>query len=92
MRLALWFTLFATCSTLTACKSGPRVTLCIVDAENSGLVCVDPDENATFHELSCHRPDGTLQVPGLETFNNYVCVSPNDFQALLHACKQGVRL
>ncbi len=91
MRHAHWFGLFVLCSLLAACKSGPKVTLCIIDPEIPGLVCVDPEENATIHELSCQRPEGVLGIGGLEEFKSFVCVSPRDFETLLNACKRGHR-
>lgn len=75
MRLALWFVLSALCTSFLACKSGPEVVVCVVDAERMGLQCVRPDETAFF-------------LPLVDA-ENFVCFSPRDLERILKACKPG---
>lgn len=76
MQLAKYLAAFALCASLTSCKSGPLVTVCVVDHVNQGLQCVDPNDQAFFLKL--------------EQADNYVCFSPRDTQKILEACKKGV--
>lgn len=54
---------------LTGCKSGPQITVCILDPDAGLLQCARPDES-TF-ELS------------LDQAANYSCMSPDDMEKLL---------
>jgi len=84
----LWFALFALCS-LAACITGPRVTLCVIDASNGKFDCVDADENVSQRVLSCSNDGGGASIQGLESLNNWACMSPADLGKLLRACKEG---
>lgn len=57
---------------LSSCRSGPRVTVCVLDPVNSSLECSDPDGNG-------------LTLP-IDQAENYVCFSPSDTEKLLKAC------
>lgn len=54
------------------CKSGPKVTLCILDPEKGGLDCVTHDKKEYFQAF--------------DVSTNYVCTSPDDFRTLLEYC------
>lgn len=56
----------------SACRSGPRVTVCVLDPANLSLQCSDADGNGF-----------TLPVNEAE---NFVCFSPEDTNKLLKAC------
>lgn len=54
---------------LAGCKTGPKVSYCVVDAANSMLRCSDP--NKVAFDLTLAQAD------------NYGCMSPDDWQLLL---------
>ena len=88
MRLASWFALFALCS-LSACRSGPRITLCIIGGSNAPITCVDADEKERTIPLSCEKDaQGRSTIPEIAQFENWACVSPDDLAKILRACKQ----
>lgn len=58
---------------LGSCKTGPIVTVCILDAANAVLDCVDPDQKQF-----------TIPFPQADKF---VCFSPDDARTLLETCK-----
>lgn len=60
---------------LTGCKDGPRVTVCVLDPVNASLECSDPDGNGV-----------TLPIADAE---NFVCFSPEDLEKLVRACTRG---
>lgn len=57
---------------LGSCGSGPKVTVCIVDAPNGGLQCVAPDDRTFFVPLS--------------DANNWVSMPGTDFRTLIEYC------
>lgn len=74
MRRVILFLLFVI---LSSCASGgPKVTVCIVDAPNSGFQCVDHDGNENFVALR----DGS----------RLACSSPDESEQFLKACKNGI--
>jgi hypothetical protein len=70
-QLKQWSILFLVCSAISACKTGPKVSFCILDAANSVLRCSDPDK--VPFDLS------------LEQADNYGCMAPSDWELLLKA-------
>lgn len=88
MQRVLWFALFGLYS-LSACKSGPRVTLCIVNAPEGKFDCVDPDENVSERVLTCADTGGGASIQGLDSVNNWACMSPADLGKVLQLCKEG---
>lgn len=64
MLLASCLFFFASCR-----GDGPQVTVCIVDAANAELVCVDPK--------------GQQSIIQLADAENYIALSPDDFKRLL---------
>jgi hypothetical protein len=64
-------------ASLTGCKGGPQVTVCLIDYANNSLECARPDQS-TF----------TLPV---DQANNYACMSPDDFERLLQWIKLSCR-
>lgn len=58
----------------SACSTGPRITVCIVDANGNALQCTPP-EGASFS-----KP--------ISESENYVCLSPSDTQTLFTYVKQ----
>ena len=69
-----WLFLVSLLAVVSSCRSGPRVTVCVLDPAHLTLECSDPDGNF-------------LTLP-LESAENYVCFSPDDTQKLLKACKK----
>lgn len=63
--------LFLTLS--VGCSHGPKVTICVVDAANQQLQCA-PASGSAF------------SVP-IGQADNYVCMSPNDAEALFNYLK-----
>lgn len=61
--LLLCLTLFA------GCKSGPEVTVCLMDVSSGQLVCSDPQE-------------GTVYIPFAEA-DGFVVLKPDDFKRVL---------
>lgn len=59
----------------SACKSGPRVTVCVLSAASDGLECSGPEGEAFF-----------LPYASAE---KYVCMSPADTKKLLKFCGGG---
>lgn len=62
---------------LTGCKSGPQITVCILDASG--------------YQLECARPDDSIYTLKLDEANNYSCMSPDDMQKLLSWIAQRCR-
>ena len=54
----------------SACGSGPKVTVCLVDVHSGGLQCSDPDNNVEFIPFA--RADG------------FVSLKQEDFQKMLN--------
>ena len=52
-----------------SCKTGPRVSFCVLDAPNAMLRCADPDKKP--FDLTLTQAD------------NYGCMSPDDWERLL---------
>ena len=78
MQRGLSLLLFASCSLLSSCRGdGPSVTVCLVDPVNNSLQCSDSDGNVT-----------ELQLRDAE---NYVCLSPTDFELVLNYAKKRCR-
>jgi hypothetical protein len=74
----IWPFLFAICA-VSGCRNGagPIVTVCILDPERGALQCASgADESVPF------------EMPIADAMN-YVCLSPSDARALLHACTKG---
>lgn len=67
-----WLSLVSLLVVVSSCRSGPRVTVCVLDPAHLSLECSDPDGNGS-----------TLPV---ESAENFVCFSPDDTQTLLKAC------
>ena len=74
IRLQLFSVLLVLPFFLLGCKEGPKVSVCIVDADNEVLQCRDPK--------------GKIFALTMNGANNYVCMSPNDTEALLNYCKR----
>lgn len=66
----LLVTLLALSVGSSACGSGPKVTVCLVDVQSGGLQCSDPDNNVEFIPFA--HADG------------YVSLRQNDFQKLMN--------
>jgi len=66
--LKTWFLLLAVCL-VSGCKSGPKVTFCVLDSPAMVLRCADPDGRPFDMELA--QADA------------YGCMSPADWQNLL---------
>lgn len=62
---------------LVSCRKGARVTVCIVDAPNYGFQCADSDSNKKDYFLP------------LSEGKHLRCMSPEDTESFLKACKQG---
>lgn len=54
-----------------ACKSGPDVTLCVIDSQSLLMICSDSEKNQKMVRLDGPEAD------------NYVCMSPDDFSIFL---------
>lgn len=60
---------------MISCKTaGPALTVCLIDSERG--------------ELQCGKPDGSGFTLPLNGANNYVCMSPDDFQTLVTFIKE----
>lgn len=78
MRLLTLLILLGVCSLVSSCKnSGPQVVVCIIDSEKYGMQCSDSEGNSEFIDIS--------------DANNYVCLSPNDFQMMISYLKERCR-
>jgi hypothetical protein len=60
-------------SFLSACKGKPEITICILDPVNN--------------ELQCSPPSGEGFSLPITQAENYVCMSPDDTQALFNYIK-----
>ena len=67
-----WLSLVSLLVVASSCRSGPRVTVCVLDPGHLSLECSDPDGNG-------------YALP-IESAENYVCLSPADTETLLKAC------
>ena len=56
-----------------SCKSGPEVTVCLMDVASGQLVCSDPQE-------------GTVYIPFAEA-DGFVVLKPDDFKRVLDYIK-----
>lgn len=74
MRLAL---LLISLSVFSACAGGPKVTVCVVDANGNTLECSPPEGEAFSKPI----PDA----------DNYLCLSPDDAQTVLTYLKSRCR-
>jgi hypothetical protein len=70
MRLAL---LLILSSAFNGCASGPKVTVCVVDANGN--------------TLECSAPDGSQYSKPVSESDNYLCLSPDDAQTLFNYLK-----
>lgn len=57
----------------SGCKSGPDVTVCIIDPER--------------HALQCARYDGEPFEMPIADAENFACFSPADLEKLVKACR-----
>lgn len=73
MQLVGSLVLFALCG--SACRSGPQVTVCVL--------------NSAATSLECSAPDGREYTLPLAEADNYVCFTPRDIQKILNACRSG---
>lgn len=65
--------LLSVCS-LVSCKgNGPSVTICIIDSVKN--------------ELQCSTAEGVTKVLALPDAQNFVCLSPEDFNLVLNYVK-----
>lgn len=58
-----------------SCKTGPKLTFCVIDAQSTGLQCSDGEGRGFFLPLS--------------NADNYACLSPEDAKSLLTFCYKG---
>lgn len=58
---------------ISACGSGPKVTICVSDPANNGFQCVDHKKKSFF-------------LPYADS-ENYLALSPDDAKLLLDYCK-----
>lgn len=57
---------------LSACKTGPKVDVCVSDPKNNGFQCVDKSQKAYFLKY--------------QDSENYVAFNPTDAQTILSYC------
>lgn len=70
--LLVLFSLLCVSSSLTGCKGGPRVTLCISNPMRGGFNCVTPDDKDYF-------------LP-YQNSDNFIALSPNDARTFFEYC------
>lgn len=59
---------------LTSCREGPKVTVCISDPVNDGFQCADMSNNKFY-------------LPYKES-DNYIALNPDDARELFEFCKR----
>ena len=69
LRNVLW--VLSASTLISGCKSGPRVSVCVIDAAAQVLRCADPDQKPFDIEL--------------KDSDNYGCLSPDDFEKVIKA-------
>lgn len=77
MRHGLSLLLFVSFNLLGCRGEGPDVIVCLIDSVNNSLQCSDSLGNVTELQLG--------------EANNYVCLSPDDFELLLNYAKKKCR-
>ncbi len=61
------------CASLSGCKDGPKVDVCISDPKHDQMACVDRDKKS--YVLPYGQSD------------NYVCIMPEDLKTVLEYCR-----
>lgn len=59
---------------MASCLEGPKLSICVLDGKNQ--------------TLQCRKPNGDVFVLTTMGADNFMCLSPDDTEALLNYCKR----